>query len=303
MVGDNDNYFYVGVLQLQIINNQHIFHSYVACIKDGGLIWNRPVEGGRIRNIILDKENNILISTQDESGVYKINSTTGDIIWERNSSNSTNFIQYLYQLANDEDNNVLLTGINSNTDADVQILKLSPTGDEIWFKEYETPNNDIPTAIAVDEGNNIYIAGNSVDSVWTTFVLKYSTLGELKWEYNPNEIVYDRFTPYPIIVKDSSLFIGGGLYDSLTLTNIFVMKLDQKLGTGINDENAVLSTYELKQNYPNPFNPSTKIKYQIPELSFVTIKVYDVLGNEVATLVNEEKPVGSYEAEFQYIIH
>ena len=53
--------------------------------------------------------------------------------------------------------------------------------------------------------------------------------------------------------------------------------------------------FELYQSYPNPFNPTTKIKYQIPEKSFVTIKVYDVLGNEIATLVNEEKPVGTYE--------
>ncbi|MHA2101430.1 MAG: T9SS type A sorting domain-containing protein, partial [Candidatus Kariarchaeaceae archaeon] len=56
--------------------------------------------------------------------------------------------------------------------------------------------------------------------------------------------------------------------------------------------------YSLSQNYPNPFNPSTIIKYQIPQLSFVTIKVYDVLGSEIITLVNEEKPLGSYEVEF-----
>jgi len=64
------------------------------------------------------------------------------------------------------------------------------------------------------------------------------------------------------------------------------------------DDSFIIKNYTLFQNYPNPFNPTTSIKYQIPVLSFVTIKVYDVLGNEITTLVNEEKPVGSYEVEF-----
>jgi hypothetical protein len=56
--------------------------------------------------------------------------------------------------------------------------------------------------------------------------------------------------------------------------------------------------YIFSQNYPNPFNPSTKISWQSPVGSWQTLKVYDILGNEVATLVNEYRDAGNYEIEF-----
>jgi hypothetical protein len=58
------------------------------------------------------------------------------------------------------------------------------------------------------------------------------------------------------------------------------------------------STYSLNQNYPNPFNPSTVISYSLPENSNVTIKLFDILGNEVAVLVDEAKAAGRYENQF-----
>jgi len=72
----------------------------------------------------------------------------------------------------------------------------------------------------------------------------------------------------------------------------------QEITTDIEEISYVLKDFYLEQNYPNPFNPTTTIGYQIPEFSFVTIKVYDVLGIEIATLVNEEKPSGNYKMEF-----
>ena len=58
------------------------------------------------------------------------------------------------------------------------------------------------------------------------------------------------------------------------------------------------NSYKLEQNYPNPFNPSTKISYGIQEAGVVNLKVYNILGSEVTTLVNEHKPAGNYEVSF-----
>jgi hypothetical protein len=67
----------------------------------------------------------------------------------------------------------------------------------------------------------------------------------------------------------------------------------------INESNYnVAGNFELLQNYPNPFNPTTKIGFRISDRGFVTLKIYDILGNEIATLVNEEKPTGEYEVVF-----
>ncbi len=64
------------------------------------------------------------------------------------------------------------------------------------------------------------------------------------------------------------------------------------------NNNQTINKYILFNNYPNPFNPTTTISYSIPTSEFITLKVYDVLGKEVAALVNEEKPAGSYKVEF-----
>jgi len=62
--------------------------------------------------------------------------------------------------------------------------------------------------------------------------------------------------------------------------------------------NLAVTEYSIGQNFPNPFNPSTRIKFQLPQDGFVTLKVYDILGNEITTLINEEKPAGKYEVNF-----
>src|SRR3972149_8705335 len=76
--------------------------------------------------------------------------------------------------------------------------------------------------------------------------------------------------------------------------------------TSVSVDDVMVKNFNLSQNYPNPFNPTTKIRYTIPSVGTrdrvsVQINVYDVLGNEISTLVNEEKQPGTYEVEFNAV--
>lgn len=68
--------------------------------------------------------------------------------------------------------------------------------------------------------------------------------------------------------------------------------------TSVDEEELLPIEYKLEQNYPNPFNPSTIIKFAVPERSNVIIKIYNITGEEIQTLVNEEKERGWYEIKF-----
>jgi hypothetical protein len=109
----------------------------------------------------------------------------------------------------------------------------------------------------------------------------------------------------------TSPLINAGTVDSLT-TAVGLVYTPPKPDLGcfeygsveaINNKNtsSVPQTFSLSQNYPNPFNPTTVISYQLPENTFVTLKVYDVLGKEVATLINDEMTAGQHSLQFNAI--
>ena len=90
--------------------------------------------------------------------------------------------------------------------------------------------------------------------------------------------------------------IGEGGYTQL---EIYLNELVKGYVTGVEDDASYIpQEFVLHQNYPNPFNPTTVISYQVPVAGHVTLKIYDILGNEVLTLVNKEESAGSYKKEF-----
>ncbi|MEO8666126.1 MAG: T9SS type A sorting domain-containing protein, partial [Ignavibacteria bacterium] len=101
------------------------------------------------------------------------------------------------------------------------------------------------------------------------------------------------------IFQDPRYFTGG--FGSVLAATIGWVVSNGGLITGVGNNNVVNNlpdNFKLSQNYPNPFNPTTKISFNIPKSGLVTLKIYDMVGKEVATLVNEVKNIGNYEVEF-----
>ncbi len=128
----------------------------------------------------------------------------------------------------------------------------------------------------IDQGGIDYVE----DSYWA-----YGNDGE-----HFNVAIID--TPYAI-----SLEIAFALHDVSDHLPV-VAEFDFGVVSGVEDELMQPDDFILFQNYPNPFNPTTKIQYAVSNRQFISLNVYDVLGNEIAILVNEEKSSGTYEVEW-----
>ena len=173
---------------------------------------------------------------------------------------------------------------------------MSVTGDSLKFNHaYATYQTEIDSLI-------IEVSSNSG--------LSYSILERLAGGVSGNLVTAsprtNSFVPNPTqwATKRYALPIGTDLIRfqavSASGNNLYLDNICKVNGTtGISNLNLEIpNEYSLSQNYPNPFNPATKIKYDIPISNYVTLKIYDVLGKEVASLVNEKQNAGSYTVDF-----
>jgi hypothetical protein len=162
------------------------------------------------------------------------------------------------------------------------------------FNPYIDPDERFLIFVANRNGgyglHDLYLSSRNQDGTWNNPI----NLGP--------EINSDQDDAAPYISPDGSYFffnawktgdLGYNPYwvDAQVVYNLITDVDDEKNSEGP-------ATFQLHQNYPNPFNPTTKITYSIPQRSFVSLKVYDVLGNEIARLVDEVKAAGEYQLEF-----
>jgi len=141
--------------------------------------------------------------------------------------------------------------------------------------------------------------------------------GGAVWNQTSREYLWIVNTPYsPDVIDETSQVVAENAtwneifyLSTFTLNDVVKIKYFNPIQIGVDlftftmgpasvDEETLPIKFHIFQNYPNPFNPSTKISWQSPVGSWQTLKIYDVVGNEVATLIDEYKPAGNYEVEW-----
>jgi len=217
------------------------------------------------------------------TGLYAISAlafNANDVLY------AVDYIRYLYII---DDSTGASTRIG-NTGINVRGLAFDPTDSTLWASV--GGNNgiytiDVSTAAATLVGNTGISYGNGTPDL--CFDQAGNLYGSIGGGVGPNYLYsIDKSTGAGTMIGPIGFTSVSGL----------ATRIDTVLVGIYNGEFALPTEFTLKQNYPNPFNPTTTIKYQIPELSIVTIKVFDVLGREVETIVNDEQDAGYYEIKF-----
>ena len=141
---------------------------------------------------------------------------------------------------------------------------------------------------------NAYVKNESGDIIWNS--LADSSNG---YRYIPALGNAQQNTSWSIRnLPDGNYYWSVQALDNNFAGSQFAAEGSFLIGTTGIEESGNPATFSLSQNYPNPFNPTTTINYSIPKKGNVSLKVFDVLGNEIKTLVNEEKLIGNFKVEF-----
>ena len=250
----------------------------------------------------LNSEGKFYLALQVQKSAYILNeqihfprvtclNADGTMNWDKifSASADHDLVSTMKSLSLDIGGNIWATGL---IDSKLFIAQLSAAGETIWMK--------IDTAFSAgskvicDQRDGIVAAydKNGYD-IW---IIKYDQFGnQLTKYFIPGKNV---FTPAYIndleVKPDRKLLALGTIYNTTWNWNLYQFDdptVDVK-------DNVPPSEFTLSQNYPNPFNPSTSIEYSVPTNEYVTLKVFDMLGREVATLVNQEMNPGNYKVQF-----
>ena len=226
--------------------------------------------------------------------------TNGNLLWFRNFGGVQEDGGYCVKETSDGE--LIITGYTSSFTAgkkDVWLIKTNSEGIQQWSKSFGGDENDVGYSVVQSQDGGYVVAGvtNSFGAGSADIgLLKTDSLGNLIWITSIGGPNADVATDIMLTSDNGYIITGSTASFGVGLDDVWLVKLEPDI-TSV-EENFIVEDYILEQNYPNPFNPSTTIKWQQPETGFVTLKIYDVLGREITTLVDEELSAGIHQTIF-----
>jgi len=171
--------------------------------------------------------------------------------------------------------------------------------DKVYYYNNYIQRDQILYDFTLQPGDTVAVFPNENDTLIITLVnIWYDNVFGMErkqWSFLFDVVPYIDDEIWYTIADGIGETSSGSYWENHELVGAIINGITYGNIVSAEDERLIPTEIALEQNYPNPFNPTTKIKYSIPQSSNVVIKVYDVLGNEIETLVNEQMSVGTYE--------
>jgi len=225
----------------------------------------------------------------------------GDTLWTKTYDEPENECAYYVQQTTDG-GYIIIGETTTNTYMDALIIKTDISGNTIWKKTHGGSEMDCGHS-GFQTADGGYIIGGVTHS-WGAgtrdfWVIKTNASGDTIWTQTYGGATID--CAHCISHTSDGGYIIVGHTDSFGNgeQDIWLVRIASDPSTSANKiSNIVSNEFALHQNYPNPFNPSTKIKYTIPKSEKVKIDIFNILGQKITTLLNNQMPSGTHDIEF-----
>jgi len=272
--------------------------------------WIRVDSSSDAHALAVDMSGNVYVTgesygaTSNRDYITKKYNSSGELQWVAIYNGPLNQKDRAYAITVDNEGNSYVTGESAGLDNsyDCTTIKYNTNGDVVWIRRYSYASGSLYDEtgrdISLDSKGNVYVTGYGVgDNTSNDYLtLVYTTNGDQIGvvRYNSGGSGSD-YANKVLADSHGNFYVTGSI--SSNYSDIATIKYS--LPVNINPVgSAIPKNFNLEQNYPNPFNPTTNINYDVPVSNFVSLKVYNSIGKEVETFVNEIQTAGSYKVDF-----
>lgn len=274
---------------------------------NGDTLWTRRYDAGigdwdLGRGVAVDFLGNIYVTGRSDSTGTGSDALTikydpnGNVLWTARYNSPTNGGDTGEDVILDRSGNVYVTGISQSINYAVH--KYSNDGNHLWTQVYQGGGSFFSVIfpkLALDTAGNVYATVRVPKGQFNADmgVLKYDPDGNRRWLASYDDSGYE--IAYALHVdRNSNVFLTGYLGRTSVDFDYLTVKFIQEPVYVDDQEPQSPTGFALHQNYPNPFNSTTRIGFSLPRSAVVTLKVFDLVGREVATVVNGERSAGDH---------